>query len=603
MAISTVLVVSGSAGFSTRDVWDGYCSALAAKGLHVVPYPLFSMLELLSSELVCTDILGKALDTANSFDCVIFTDGLYFRGRRARIPQSIRRAGIPTVLIATDDPYDPTPQAGSLYTHVFTNELASADDPSDYLPTATSIPPELSLIDEPKWHVSFVGTVFEDRVPLLLEIARFCEEQQLAFLIAGKFPEGDDPFRDLTFTDVRPGTISEADKWQIYADSQVVLNAFRETTGPAHAPNPRVFEVTAFGHAALLTGEQRSEVSRIFGDSIYEFDSTESACQQLQAALQDVDQRRIRVRQAQEITLRDHLYGNRAESLIRVLHDRAVEQTDVEQLEDRIAWVTGCGRTGSTWLSEMLAELPGVRRWHEPYFGRFFRHVHERPADLDRPSSFYSMRHKGVWLDGLRDMFFRMVRERYPQIGRHALIVKEINTPEVFDWIGSLFRSSGMILLIRDPFDVLDSYLDLQKPGSWNSQFGEKKVETVESMAERTAGHIRDNLSTAVKAYDRFPEARKLLVRYEDLLDSPAPVLVECGRLVGQQVSSEQAQAAVEAHQFEKYEKTGALQFRRHGRAGVWRESGNFTDSVAEIANVILGPLRVRLGYGDVTGD
>ena len=71
MSFANVLLVSGSANFSTRDVWDGYRVALAAEGLRVVPYPTFSFLKVLSVDAVCNDILGTALDVANQIDGIV----------------------------------------------------------------------------------------------------------------------------------------------------------------------------------------------------------------------------------------------------------------------------------------------------------------------------------------------------------------------------------------------------------------------------------------------------------------------------------------------------------------------------------------------------
>lgn len=597
MGLSNVLVVSGAARFSTRDVWDGYCEALSDLGLNVIAYPTFSMLKLLSADLVCADILGKSLNGEIQIDCVIFTDGLFFRGQRAFVPQSIRRAGVPTVLIATDDPYEVLPNAEAQYTHIFSNEVSCAASESSYLATATLQPPEVDRVADPKFHLSFVGTVFKDRVDLLVELARFCEQQHYSFLIAGKFPAGIETFEEFRFTTLRSETVSDTDKWSIYADSRVVLNVFREAPEGTASPNPRVFEVTAFGHAALLTGEPRSEVTRLFGDTVYEFADGESACRQLQLALENEDERRSRVDRAREITLQGHLYEHRAEAMLNVLREREGEYQGAEQFDDHIAWVTGCGRTGSTWLSEMLGEISSIRRWHEPYFGRFLKHIHERPADRERATSFFASEFDHVWMQGLRNLFHEMVAQRYPRIGEHSLIVKEVNTPELFDWILPLFRSSRMILLIRDPFDILDSYLSLQKPGSWNSEFGEAEESNIAGRAEHSATHISETLWHAYRAFERFPDSQKLLVRYEDLLADAAPVLIACSRLVKQDISEEQARAAAEKHRFDKYEKTGDLEFRRFGRAGSWQTSGNFTDEITEIADRILGPLRAKLGY------
>lgn len=130
MAVSRILHVSGSANFSTRDVWDGYRIGLEMCGIPVIPYPAFSFLKVLSPEAVCNDIIGTALDVSNGIDCVVFVDGLYFRGKRGRVPSSIRKAGVPTVLIGTDDPYEQIGNADSFYTYRFTNEIRGATMPS-----------------------------------------------------------------------------------------------------------------------------------------------------------------------------------------------------------------------------------------------------------------------------------------------------------------------------------------------------------------------------------------------------------------------------------------------------------------------------------------
>src|SRR5690606_37840024 len=148
--------------------------SLEAAGIKVVPYPTFSFLKVLSNESVCSDIIGTALDVSNEIDCVIFVDGLYFRGQRSRVPQSIRSAGVPTVLIATDDPYESLPNVESLYTYRFTNEIRCAVDGLEYLPTATLPLPEIPQVEHPRYDVSFLGTVFDERRPLLLKVAQYC---------------------------------------------------------------------------------------------------------------------------------------------------------------------------------------------------------------------------------------------------------------------------------------------------------------------------------------------------------------------------------------------------------------------------------------------
>ena len=597
MAVSRVLLVSGSANFSTRDVWDGYRISLEECGIGVIPYPTFSFLKVLSTDTVCSDILGTAVDVKNAIDCVIFVDGLYFRGQRARIPQSIRRAGIPTVLISTDDPYEPIANVEALYTYRFTNEIHCANDQVRYLPTATLPMPSLPLAESPQYDVSFVGTVFEDRLPLLLEVARHCERRQRRFLIAGKLPETAEQFDSLTFTDLRQRTIEPAEKWEIYSQSRLTINLFRKSPTRADSPGPRVFEVTALGQAALLTGPHRSEVTKVYGDTVYHFSEADSAIDAIEQALADDAERQSRAARAREITESAHLYQHRAQTLIQTLRDAERQRSVSHSAEERIAWIIGCGRTGSTWLAEMLAELPRIRRWHEPYFGRFLRHLHDRPQEVDRASSFFARRHQQIWLEGLRELFFRMVHDRYPQFGRHALVVKEVNTPEVYGWLHHLFPAGRIIHLVRDPFDTLDSYLDLQKPGSWNEQFGRGGDPLDMRNLRRTVEHIRSTMTLALKAFEDFPPKQRIQVSYEQLLEDPIAQLQACGTLISVEVSIEDAESAVEKHSFQNYQETGTLQFRRRGEAGAWKESDNFTPQVLAIAEESLGPLRGRLGY------
>ncbi|MEW4488220.1 sulfotransferase [Thalassoglobus sp. JC818] len=599
MAISKVLLVAGSANFSTRDVWEGYRIALSYQGIEVIPYPTFSMLKVLSPDGVCSDLIGTALDCDQRIDCVVFIDGLYFRGKRARVPRSILNAGIPTVLVATDDPYEEIPQAEQVYRVRFSNERTCAVDGVQYLPTASPEFPDLPRLENPHFALSFVGTVFEDRVPWLIQFAEHCEEHRLPFLIAGKFVAGHEELSKFQMVSLRPGTIDFAEKCEIYANSKVVLNLFRASE-TAQSPNPRVFEVTAFGHAALLSGPKRSEVGSIFGESVAEFETPDEGVQHFHSLVTDSETRVANVVRAKEKTTSSDLYTHRAEQLINSLREQFSEAHVAETQEHRLAWIIGSGRTGSTWLAEMLGDLPGIRRWHEPYFGRFLKHLQDRPEELDRNASFFSRKYLRTWLSGLRKLFYEMVGDRYPDFGRHALVVKEVNTPELFGWLHPLFPTARLIFLVRDPFDTLDSYLDLQKPGSWNTQFGDSEDPLSEANVRRTASHIRNAMEAAASAYDRFPSTQRLRLSYEELLAEPVQSLQKCCELISAERADPEIEEVVKKHDFQNYSKTGKLQFRRSGQSGVWRNSENFRDpKVLGIADEVLGPTRRILGYED----
>lgn len=597
MSINKVLLVSGSANFSTRDVWDGYRIGLQVAGVEVLPYPTFSMLKVLSTDTVCSEIIGTALDVNNRIDCVIFIDGLYFRRERSRVPMSIKRAGIPTVLIATDDPYELMGPVSELYHYRFSNEITCAEDGDFYLPTATVPTPELSPAEQQPYDLSFVGTVFDDRLPFLVEIAEHCEQESLRMLVAGKFVSDTAEFQKFDNVELRSRTIDAVEKWQIYSQSKVTLNLFRESEQPAESPSPRVFEVTAFGQCGLLTGPVRSEVKSIFGDNVYHFDDIASAKEGLQSALASSESRFEKVSRAKEITYSAHLYHHRAEQLMETLREVREQVLEHYDQDDRLAWIIGYGRSGSTWLAEMLGDLPRIKRWHEPYFGRIFRHLTDRPEEAERPASFFSSRYQHTLAEGAREFFFKIVAERFPTYGQHALFVKEVNTPELYPWIRSLFPGGKLVFLARDPFDTLDSYLDLQRPGSWNPEFGSAEQSTALLRVERTCEHIRSSAMAAIQTFEAFPETQRLRINYEDMLTNPVPALIACGDLVSIEVKRGVAREVADFRAFNQLQSTGPGQFRRKGKAGVWKESPYFTPEVIEIAQRILGPVRTRLGY------
>ncbi|WP_182865577.1 glycosyltransferase family protein [Rhodopirellula sp. JC639] len=617
MTPKTVLLVAGSAGFSTRDVWEGYRAGLAQCGVNVIPYATFSMLRVLSHEAVGNDIIGKAHDVRNGVDAVVFIDGMHFSGERAWVPATLRDSNILTAVIKTDDPYCPIADTQRLYHLVCTNELYQKPDAEAYLPTATLAAPEISSLvgQDPESDIVFIGTLFEDRVATMLKLAEHCERRGLRFRMAGNFPADTTQFKRIPAVDFSSGTVRPDAKWRMYAASRLVLNLFR-AADQAVSPSPRVFEVTALGGPALLTGVRRDEVTRIFGDSVYHFDDADELCQQVDRALANDADRRSRVAQAKAITDQAHLYRHRSETLLKLLARQRARQTTLRVTsatpdaadspdesgatiqpgriaEERLAWLIGCGRTGSTWLCEMLDALPEMRGWHEPYFGRLVQHLADRPDERKRPTAFFFDGNGKAGLRAIRAAFYEVARERYPGFGVETLVVKEVNTPELFAMVEELFPLSRMLFLVRDPFDVLDSYIDMRQPGSWNRASHDR----ASSDPKHLAAHIAGAFGRAADAFDAFEPSQKLRVRYESMIDDTAGELVRIASFLGTPANVDAIDRVVDRFRFDRHKDTGPGAFRRHGRPGVWRDSPHFTRQVREIAESILGELRDRFGY------
>ncbi|HZP80750.1 MAG TPA: sulfotransferase [Chthonomonadaceae bacterium] len=265
-----------------------------------------------------------------------------------------------------------------------------------------------------------------------------------------------------------------------------------------------------------------------------------------------------------------------------------------------LCWIFGAGRSGSTWLLELLSHLEDTRVWHEPYFEVFY-HLYKDPGDLNRDGAFFSNAYRAVWTEGARHLFLAVAKARYGDLGLDTkLVIKDVNAPSLCPFFSEVFPRSRYLLLLRDPFDILDSYIDMQRPGSWNPTFNAAKFGQELSLERirSTAEHIRKDFSMSVSGYDLVASDLRIQVRYEEMLAQPVENLARCAEFLGVPTpSQEELQRIVEARSFDKHEATGRQQFRRFGKAGIWQTSGNFTPEVTAVAQEVLGDLRARLGY------
>jgi len=595
---NTVLVVAGAASFSTRDVWEGYVDGMRKIGIEVIPYPTFSMLNLLGPDIVGNDIIGRIVDVRNGIDTVIFIDGLYFRGDRRWVPESLARLGVRTALVLTDDPYEPLEAEDDVYTIVYTNEKASASAYRIYLPVATVSPPDMSQICQTN-DLVFIGTVFPDRWPTLRKLAKYCEDLKITFRILGHFLVDASEIAGMDHVEVINGTIPAEEKWKEYASSKVVLNIFRESEFKTESPNPRVFEVTALGRPALLSGPHRKEMHNIFGDSVYHYMSFDNLTEQLRLALKDEVGRAAKVRQARKITLESHLYEQRAAILLQKLLQQNIAGKHLTfPLEDDLCWIHGAGRTGSTWLAEMLSEVDSVCVWNEPYFGDLAFFFKEKADVLSHKESFFSLFYEDLWNIWLRSFFYDMVSQRFGWRSKgDKLVVKDVNSPGLTPILSDVFPKCKFLLLIRDPFDVLDSYLDMQRPNAWNEQFSLNFSEDNGNITYKTAKLIHRLFRTSTDAYKGFPSSQKMTVRYEDLVNQPIPILRECFSFLSLRIDEDTIYRIVEKYQFKNFHNTGRNKFRRYGKVGVWTNSPNFDPETQAIAREQLGEIREELGY------
>ena len=153
------------------------------------------------------------------------------------------------------------------------------------------------------------------------------------------------------------------------------------------------------------------------------------------------------------------------------------------------------------------------------------------PSSTPRGSSATAGKHfilasqyKDVWLRSIRNFILDGADARFPELDGGYLAVKEPGGSVGAGLIMEALPESGMVLLIRDPRDVVASWLDATRKGGWQTRRRGEGGRRAESLAEtnpnafvrRHADAYLQHVGSARRAYEAH-EGRKVVVRYEDL--------------------------------------------------------------------------------------
>jgi hypothetical protein len=287
--------------------------------------------------------------------------------------------------------------------------------------------------------------------------------------------------------------------------------------------------------------------------------------------------------------------------------------------ENRLAWIFGSSRSGSTWLLKMLSDLEGVVPVDDPHLGHHlgvWRPIplawaaSEYPPELStlldikagEPGYFFAERHRDAWWEPLRQLITARFDAQAAEVGIEdpagaaAFVVKEPGS-HVAPFLTELFPRSKVIFLLRDGRDVVDSWLDAYSDGSWAIPGGafpvteEGRIPLIKWLSEVWAYRSR-----AVKeAYDSRGEDGRILIRYEDLRGGTEEWMRRICEMVG--VDPRRVPEVVEAHSFEKLPSTarGRRRFTRQARPGGWRDNLDAAEQAA--MHEAMGEVLAEFGY------
>lgn len=128
-------------------------------------------------------------------------------------------------------------------------------------------------------------------------------------------------------------------------------------------------------------------------------------------------------------------------------------------------FLCGSPRSGSTWVEEILNFDQQYRLMFEPFhpkkvaevkewgYRQYFSTSHKNAVDTEAATKILSGQIKNMWVDQFNSK--RIVKQR---------LVKEVRAGLMLDWLHSLFPKMPIVFVIRHPFAVTQSRVNL----NWN---------------------------------------------------------------------------------------------------------------------------------------
>jgi Sulfotransferase domain len=298
-----------------------------------------------------------------------------------------------------------------------------------------------------------------------------------------------------------------------------------------------------------------------------------------------------------QVANRSREQGHRDGKLERSLARSAAKDVRPENM----IWIFGSGRSGSTWLSSMMEDMRSQVLWGEPWVGTLFGNFYYLIGEgrFQNPQ-FIMGRHRESWLRSIRDFVMDAAAVTFPDLKKNEyLVIKEPNGSMGAPLLMEALPESRMILLVRDPRDVVASHLDARREGGWN--FEKKKdirrrkgrqppKKGSVDFAENRAIKYLQGMGHAKDAYDAH-DGPKALIRYEELRADALGTMKRMYSALGVAVDEEELARVVEKHSWENIpeEEKGEGKFYRKASPGSWRE--DLTEEQVQIVEKITAPL------------
>ena len=268
---------------------------------------------------------------------------------------------------------------------------------------------------------------------------------------------------------------------------------------------------------------------------------------------------------------------------------------------EKVVWIFCSGRSGSTWLRSMMEELVPCEVWEEPNVGQLFGEFYDsnRGGRLSSADFVMGDPTRKAWVRALRNFVLEMAWAARPAITpRDYLLVKEPDGAVGAPLLMEALPESRVILLVRDPRDVVASTLDASRRGNWMYELQDRGARGRQARADekpdvfvkRRADKYVRNVGNAKQAYEAH-KGPKVLVRYEDLRADTLGTMKRICSELGIPVDEGELARAVERRSWESIpeKEKGEGKFYRKATPGGWRE--DLTPEQVKTVEKITAPL------------